>query len=149
MIGHLKHFFHDTMSYGFRRAKRAHAEVLSEMELGKFNWHDQHAIAETRRTHTQRPMTWDEWLERQNESRRAEAKDFTTDSYRSGNREMHSTRRKHSSGDNKNSKKPQFRLCRNYNEAKCTFEGDHTGVGNMAPCMHRLQIYGTQSHRVQ
>jgi hypothetical protein len=54
MIGHLKHFFHDTISYGFRRAKGAHAEVLSEMELGKFNWHDQHAITETRRTHTQR-----------------------------------------------------------------------------------------------
>jgi hypothetical protein len=85
MISHLKHFFHDTMSYAFRRAKGAPAEVLSEMDLGKFTWHDQHVIVETRRTHTQKPMTWDEWIKRQNESRRAEARD-TTDSYRSGNR---------------------------------------------------------------
>jgi hypothetical protein len=43
IISHLKHFFYNTMSYGFRRSKGAHTEVLSEMELGKFTWHDQHA----------------------------------------------------------------------------------------------------------
>jgi hypothetical protein len=125
MIGHLKHFFHDTISYGFKRAKGAHAEVLSEMELGKFNWQDRHAISETRKTHTQRPMTWEEWLERQNENRRSDNKESTTDSYKHGNRE-YGNRQKYSSGGNRVNKKPQFRLCRNYNEAKCTFEGDHT-----------------------
>jgi hypothetical protein len=106
MIGHLKHFFHDTISYGFKRAKGAHAEVLSEMELGKFNWQDQHAIAETRRTHTQLPMTWDEWLEQQNENRRSDNRESTTDSYKYGNRE-YGNRQKHSSGGNKGSKKMQ------------------------------------------
>jgi hypothetical protein len=37
MITHLKHVFQDSMSYGFRRAKGAHAEILNEMELGKIN----------------------------------------------------------------------------------------------------------------
>jgi hypothetical protein len=33
MISHLKNVFQDTISYGFRRAKGAHAEVLNEMEI--------------------------------------------------------------------------------------------------------------------
>jgi hypothetical protein len=126
MINHMKNFFYDTMSYGFRRAKGAHAEVLSDMELGKYNWLNAEAISDTRKTHTQRPMTWEEWHERQGENKRIDSRDGIMDSYRSFNRDNHggNSRRKHSSGNGKG-KKTQYRLCRNYNESKCTFEGDH------------------------
>jgi hypothetical protein len=48
MITHLKNVFQDSMAYGFRRAKGAHAEVLNEMEMGKLNWLDAAKIAEIR-----------------------------------------------------------------------------------------------------
>jgi hypothetical protein len=70
-------------------------------------------------------MTWDEWLERQNESKRADSRDVIMDSYRTSNSETYSGKREYASGSNKNGKKTQYRLCKNYNEAKCTFEGDH------------------------
>jgi hypothetical protein len=57
MITHLKHVFQDSMAYRFRRAKGAHAEVLNEMEMGKIYWLDAAAIAEIRKTHTQKPIT--------------------------------------------------------------------------------------------
>jgi hypothetical protein len=122
MISHLKNVFQDTISYGFRRAKGAHAEVLNEMEIGKFDWLNAHAISETRKTHTQRPMTWEELHERQSDAKRNEYRDPIVDSYRVPDRD--NGRRKHSSG--KGGRKTQYRLCKNFNESRFTFEGDHT-----------------------
>jgi hypothetical protein len=75
MITHLKHVFQDSMSYGFRRAKGAHAEVLNEMELGKINWLDAHAISELRKTHTQKQMTMEEWQEKMAETKTQEMRE--------------------------------------------------------------------------
>jgi hypothetical protein len=71
MITHLKQVFQDSMSYGFRRVKGAYAEVLNEMELGKINWLDAHAISELRKTHTQKQMTMEEWQEKTAEAKNA------------------------------------------------------------------------------
>jgi hypothetical protein len=63
------------MSYGFRRAKGTHAEVLNEMELGKINWLDAKAISKLRRTHTQKPMTMEEWQEKTVDTKPQEMRD--------------------------------------------------------------------------
>jgi hypothetical protein len=67
MITHLKNLFPDSMTVGFRRAKGAHAEVLTAMESGRFNLGDAQAIDETRKTHTQRPLTEEELWDRHHE----------------------------------------------------------------------------------
>jgi hypothetical protein len=91
-------------------------------------------------------MTGDEWLECQNENRRAEARESATDLCRTGNRETLGNRRKHSSGSNKNGKMMQFRLCKNYNETRCTFEGDHT-QGSVI-CLHACLGCKLSGHRI-
>jgi 6-phosphogluconate dehydrogenase (decarboxylating) len=53
MITHMKKVFHDTISYGFHRAKGAQAEVLNVMEKDKYNWLNMAALAHTHKTNTQ------------------------------------------------------------------------------------------------
>jgi hypothetical protein len=76
MITHLKHIFQDSMAYGFRCAKGAHAEILDEMEMGKINWLDMPAIAEIRKTRTQKPITAEELQERHTEVKFNDGRDI-------------------------------------------------------------------------
>jgi hypothetical protein len=119
MITHLKNVFQDSMSYGFRWAKGAHAEVLNEMELGKINWLDAHAISELRRTHTQKPMTMEEWQEKTMETKPQEMRDGG---------QGHAVRREGRTrrfSNEHSGKKTQYCICRNYNDDKCSHAGDH------------------------
>jgi hypothetical protein len=57
MITHLKNTFMDAILYGFCRSKGVHGKILTDIEDGRLTWLEGEKIAETRRTHVQRPMT--------------------------------------------------------------------------------------------
>jgi hypothetical protein len=122
MITHLKHVFQDSMAYGFRRAKGAHAEVLNEiMEMGKINWLDASAIAEIRKTHTQKPITAEELQEKHTEVKSNEGRDIGQRSGQYNRRENRTRRLSNEIGG----KKTLYRICKNFNDDKCSHTGDH------------------------
>jgi hypothetical protein len=121
MITHLKHVFQDSMAYGFRLAKGARAEVLNEMEMGKINWLDAPAIAEIRKTHTQKPITGEELQEKHTEVKSHEGRDFGQSSGHLNRRENRTRKLSNEMGG----KKIQYRICKNFNDDKCSHTGDH------------------------
>jgi hypothetical protein len=67
MISHLKNTYMDAILYGFRRAKCVHGKILTEIEDGRLTWLDSERIADTRKTHIQRPLTLEDYREQQRE----------------------------------------------------------------------------------
>jgi hypothetical protein len=131
MIVHLKDLFMDTMLYGFRRAKGAHAKVLTDLEDGKYSWGDIQRIAETRRLQAQVPITIDERREdslygNNKKPNFHEQTVFNNHNRSFENKDSSNSRRKNNSSKTfNNSKKVQFKICRFYNEHRCGQEGEH------------------------
>jgi hypothetical protein len=67
MISHLNNTYMDAILYGFRRAKCVHGKILTEIEDGRLTWLDSERIADTRKTHIQRPLTLEDYREQQRE----------------------------------------------------------------------------------
>jgi hypothetical protein len=97
MISHLKLLFHDSLYYGWERAKNSHSVVLTDMEDGLYTWMDREKVAETRRLNAQRPV-----ISNSSVSLNAEGKSSSV-----------------------NKKKPIYKVCYNFNRGTCTFQNDH------------------------
>jgi hypothetical protein len=65
MISHLKNTCMDAILYGFPRAKCVHGRILTEIEDGRLTWMDADRIAETQKTHMQRPCTLEDYRKQQ------------------------------------------------------------------------------------
>jgi hypothetical protein len=141
MITHLKNLFLDSMTVGFRRAKGAHAEVLTAMESGSFNWGDAQAIDETRKTHTQRPLTADELRDRHYEYNHNDA--VQSNGVRGSDDRDRRSKQRHNSG--KNHKRINYKICRHYNDGKCSYDSDHQQGGVV--WRHACQECKLNNHR--
>jgi hypothetical protein len=120
MLTHLKNSFLDTILYGFRKAKGAHAKILTDMEDGRYSWHEPEKIADTRRTHAQLPVSYDD---KANSHKKADCSCHCERNH-DGEPTRYKRQRRNSS-PRKNRAKRQVKICKFYNEESCMYDNDH------------------------
>jgi hypothetical protein len=123
MIAHLKNTYMDAILYGFRRAKCVHGKILTEIEDGRLTWLEGDCIADTRKTHIQRPLTLEDYRKQQREEAEAATKRYNRNEnfankhydFKSNESEERFSKRRSSP----RGKKVNYKTCKFYNDSRC------------------------------